>query len=408
MTRKWMSFLGLVAVALLLAPMAATAAPVYNRVEVAGVPQVLRVQTSTAFSNTQNSGRIAYHLDNDRIYWSDHRSSGHSFFWLDPTATGDLGGSHESCTGSVRSYTVGTTVYAQTYAGTVSAYDPGGTPPVDNRSPLNSGNVGMAYLPAEQTVVTMVSTGNGDKVHEIRAAASVGGVDVLGEGTVASRVDTAQHCFDDGGVTTGNHKSYLAYLGDDGTDYQFLFIDSRGGLSQNGKTLNLSITPTLAPTASTEGTRSNSVTSGTVSSAQLNDLVPTASDVITALANDASGNVYVLSATGGSNYVTAFSLGGGFNQLDLDPDDDNGAGSMYLDLTGLITNTAGDTNMNGHGLAVNGDASLLYIAANADAAEALHDNIFIFEKVEPALPIPEPAGLGLMGLALLAIRRKRS
>ena len=103
----------------------------------------------------------------------------------------------------------------------------------------------------------------------------------------------------------------------------------------------------------------------------------------------------------GSNYLSAFSLAGGYSPLDLNPD-----ATMYVDLTGLITNTAGDTNISGHGLAVNGDASLIYIAASSGSTST-PDNIFVFESNE-ILPVAEPAGLILVGLALLAIRKRRS
>jgi len=49
------------------------------------------------------------------------------------------------------------------------------------------------------------------------------------------------------------------------------------------------------------------------------------------------------------------------------------------------------------------ERSLLFGIENNNGNETIH----VWLVTEPALPIPEPAGLGLMGLALLALRRRR-
>jgi hypothetical protein len=395
--------LGLLALAVLLAPAAAMAAPVYERVEVGGVAQVLRAPVG-GFANTEQSGRLAYHSDNDRLYWSGHTSAGHSYFWVDPTLTGNLGGSHDSSTGAVKSYKLGGSpppIISDVYAGTVTGAV---------KSVLHSSNVGMAYLPPEQTVLTMVSTGNNAPIRSFQAAASVGGGDVVWEGTSASKVNSGRHRYDDGsgGLTTGFHKWGLAYLGEDATDYHFLFIDNRNSGGQNGKTMKWGKTPGTPVGPTTVGVRPISITSGTVTSTQLNGLVPGINDYVKAIGNDAAGNIYALSGeAGGTNYVSAFSAAGGFSQIDLDPDDDNGAGSMYLDLTGLITDTPDTSNITGHGIAVNADASLIWIAASSGSSST-PDNIFVFETTEEP-PIPEPGVLvlGLLGMPMLLRRRRR-
>jgi hypothetical protein len=144
-----------------------------------------------------------------------------------------------------------------------------------------------------------------------------------------------------------------------------------------------------------------------ISSASLNGLVPGVSDVIRDIANDLYGQIWVLSSLGTDTYLSAFTLsdinaGATLTQVDLDPDTAN----LHVQLSG-ITLTDGTTATAGVGLAVNGNASEIFVAANGGTNQK--DHVFIFEN---SAAIPEPATLGLLAIggmvmAGAAVRRRR-
>ena len=356
----------------------ATAGLTVTRLEVGGVAQVLRAPTG-GFGGMQSGTRLGYNTATDRIHWGDTASGGFEIFWVDVALYGNLGGAHDSGTGVARNYT------SDTHSGTVTS-----GPVVV----LNSYSTGFSYLPDLNTMINVGGSGNTSGVFEYQAAKSVSGADVVGEGTNAAKVNTARLISRSSPtLTTGSFHTGLAYVGSDATNYNFIFIDRIGGSSQNAWDLTLTKAYSVAPTAILEGQRTLTRTSGAVTATDLNNLVPGVNDWIQDIANDSSGNVYVLSADGAHNYLSAFSLSGGFAQLDLGP-----GAALYADLAGLVTDTGG-TDVAGRGIAVNGDASKIYVSTT--------NNIFIFESAE-VLPVAEPAGLGLIGLALLGLKKRRS
>ena len=96
---------------------AVLAAPIVVRIESLGVAQVLRVQSGAYGGQARSSGRLGYHFDNERIYWADTRSGGYTLFWLDPTLSGDVGGTHDSKTGRAQHWDANREMYAGTVTG---------------------------------------------------------------------------------------------------------------------------------------------------------------------------------------------------------------------------------------------------------------------------------------------------
>lgn len=395
----------------LLAVFVLAAAPLVSRAqitrfEIAGIPQVLRATTGGFSSGVRGGENLGYNTTTNRIHWHDDAgaAAGHSLFWLDPTISGDLGASPNALTGSVRHYNTSST---NTFFG--------GTVTGNVKTSYGGGQHGFAYVPETNSMFNIAGTGNGGAIVEYQPARSVSGSDTVGEGTIGDMTNSAREVSRvSGGVTTGEHKSGLAYLGDNGLNYEFLVINRHDSTSNEGIKIEVSKTFSTAPTATTSGVRSKTVggegASAFVTSAELNSLVPGVGDSIRDIANDLSGNIYAVSVDGTHNYLSAFTVDdlGTFIQIDLDPNSTD----LHVDLLDLITDNAG-TNVAATGLAVNGDASKIYIgASNTDTNP--FDNIFIFDQVVGSAAVPEPAsiaiwsliGLSLAGYGCFRARRK--
>jgi hypothetical protein len=346
------------------------AAPIVQRVEVDGVPQVLRVPTGGYGGTLRESGMPAYHFEHERIYWTDHVSSGHCYFWLDPNLSGDLNGTHDSKTGRAH--------YRDSlrdqYAGTVSG---------NVKLGYSDGNLGMAFLPDEQSFVYRTSS-SGGRLSEAQAARSVDGVDVLTEGTAADQTLTARLRSRTAHPRTGEHSQGLCLSGIDDDYYYLLSINERNTASQRFLRCRLTREFVTPPGATTIGTRAHSdANENHVPRDTVNGLVPDIMDYFQDFANDADGRIWALSRSVTTNYLTAFTLAldGTLTQIDLDPDDDNGAGSKYIKLDGMTLLNDGVTKIGAHALCVNADASRIYLAA--DGGGSTPDNIFIFKRAVP-------------------------
>ncbi len=344
--------------------------PIIVRVEVGGVPQVLKITTGAHNGAGFSTGIPGYHFAHNRIYWSDSSNSGHRFFWLDPALMGDLWGSTDSKTGVARYWSTG----GDAYAGTIS----GAT-----KDAFGGSVFGFAYLTEVQSLVGKMGNGNGTPLDEIQAARSVSSADILTEGTSGNQTLSVRRRSRTSPLTTGGNHLGLAVYATDATDYYMIFVNNRASTSQCFSSFKLSKAYSIAPTATTIGARTLSgQNNALIASATVNGLVPGYDDLLTGLANDNEGRLWALSAIGGTNFVTAFTVSGStLTQIDLDPDDDNGAGSMYVNLAGKITQTNGTTTVNGHGITVNADASRIYIAA--DSGGTVADSLFILKRSVP-------------------------
>ncbi len=396
MTVKRLTLVAALAAGLLLA-VPADGAPIINQFKVSGVAQTLTSQTGGHLGGLNATNRMGYNTDTDRIHIVETASSGLSFFWLDPNAYGDVGGAHDSKTGVARHWDANRDFYAGTVTG-------------DTKVALGSGGHGFAYVPETGSMFAKSSSGNGTTLHEYQAARTDGGSDVVGEGTTGDQTNSGRLLTSGGPLTTGEFHTGLAYLGNDGDSHNFLTIDSQGGTGQHGAFFSLAAPRTTEPTATTAGTRdfSDLVESGgdVIASSVLNGLVPGVSDAIVDLANDLSGTIWALSIDGDDTYLTAFTLSdinapATLTQVDLDPDSAN----LHVLLDG-ITEADGTTATNGLGLAVNGDASRIYVNADGGSGK---DQVFIYTN---SAPVPEPATLALLalgglGLAGTATRRGR-
>lgn len=353
-----------------------SAAPIVVRVEVGGVAQVLRGGAKTS--------RPGYHFGHDRIYlYNDAGSSAYSVGWLDPTRTGNLGGSIDSRTGSIGYWNTSQQLYGGTVSGNLKT---------------SSGTLahGCTYLPDHGTM--LFREGNSDgRLRELEAARSVSGADVLTEGTFADQTTTGRLRTTTTLPASGEFGGGLVLSGSDATYYYFLTINNIGvSASQQFRRFQLTKAYAVAPTATTAGSRTFSgEIENHVPAATVNGLVPGYNDVFTDLANDQLGRIWALSYTGGTNFLTAFTiaLNGTVTQIDLDPDDDNGAGSKYVNLDGKIKMADGVTNVNGNGIAVNADGSRIYILANGNVADTVWDSLYVFR-----LALPEILNVGAVNI----------
>lgn len=380
---------------LLVAAASADADPIIVQFKVGGVAQVVRTASGGYVGGLQSSNQLGYNTDTDRIHVADTSNGGYSLFWLDPEVYGDVGGSHDSRTGAARNWGTSAST-GDVYAGTVT----GGV-----RQAMGSYGTGFAYVPETGSMFVKSGGGNNAAIHEYQAARTDGGSDVVGEGTVGDQTNSARLLsLASPTLTTGEFHVGLAYLGSDGDSLNFLFIDSSGGTSNHGAFFSLAAPRTTEPTATTAGTRSltDLVEAGAVvSSTDLGNLVPGVGDTIRDITNDLSGQIWALSTSGTDTYLSAFTLvGNALTQVDLDPDSAN----LHVQLLG-ITDTDGVTPTAGYGLAVNGDASKIYVLANGTGK----DHIFIYDNLAA---VPEPATLALLALGGLAlgaarIRRRR-
>jgi MYXO-CTERM domain-containing protein len=92
-----------------------------------------------------------------------------------------------------------------------------------------------------------------------------------------------------------------------------------------------------------------------------------------------------------------------YEVIDLDPNS--------VDPWLQLKDTVADADVLGTGIAFSGDESTLYVAGylNYDTGDPDYDKgrIYLFDLSEPPGPVPEPAGLGLIGLVLVGLRRRR-
>jgi MYXO-CTERM domain-containing protein len=93
--------------------------------------------------------------------------------------------------------------------------------------------------------------------------------------------------------------------------------------------------------------------------------------------------------------------------IDLDPNSAN----TWLQLKDAVE----DVDIAGRGIVFSADGNLLYVSSTLNlstghggSAGTDDARVYLFDIPAAAGPIPEPAGLGLLGLALLAARRRRS
>lgn len=348
------------------------AAPIVQRIEVGGVAQVLRAPVGAFSGAAFSSGVLCYHLAHNRLYWFDGTSGGNKFFWIDPTLSGNLGGTHDSATGSAGYWNTSQNAYAGTVTG-------------NTKITAGYGPQGLAYLDGTESVAAMLNTSGGDFL-DIQAARSVLGSDEVTEGTNGDKVNSVRLRAKHTGPSTGAHHTGLALYSTDANDYYMLIIDNRGtAAGQRFGSFRLSKTYTTQPTSTTAGTRTIAgATSTLIANSIVNGMVPGYDDVFVDLANDTQGRVWALSRLNNTNFLTAFTVSGTtLTQIDLDPDDDNGSGSMYVNLSGQITQANGTTTVNAHGLAVNDDSTRIYIAA--DGGGSVSDSIFIFKRTVPDL-----------------------
>jgi len=400
MSKKWMSVLGLAAVVLLLAPMTASAVPSYQmRTDAGGIPMVL----------IGNSGYGSFEarwltMSNDGYVSAyDTHSYGNEFHVLDPALHSPNNAATSAEVALVQVWDVNRDVYEASASTGVK---------------VSGKRCGSGVTRAIPDGGFFTYSGGGTFSWQgLRYEDGATGAYDVDSGSAGRRGAGTK------ALQTGLHKQGLEWVGSPAADTYQVFIGlssltSKGIVKSEwgpltGWTVGDPVGPPVVPPAAGSRviTAGGNLIGGSGNSrgSLMADLVVGISDSVRDFAyNPGDGRLYFISNYDDGNlkhvYLSAIDFVWGnladnttATYADLDPD----SATTYLDIAYDSGDAAPDL-VGGYGLTFSPDGSVLYVS------NSTVNRVFIFDGFQEPEPIPEPAGLGLVGLALLAVRKRRS
>ena len=395
MSKRWMSWFGLAMVALLLAPMAAQAVPSYQmRTNPGGIPRVLIGNAGygsfeARWLTISNDGYVSAY---------DTSNYGNEFHVLNPAL-------HSPNNAATSAEVALVQVWDNNAAR--DGYEASASTGVH----VAAANCGSGLARAIPDGGFFTYTGGGTfSWQELRYEDSTTGAYDVDSGSAGRRGAGSK------ALQTGLHKQGIDWVGSPAADTYQVFIGLRS-LTSQGLVKSEWGPLTGLNTGSPPAAGSRVITavgnliggSGNTRGSLMADLVVGISDSVNDFAyNPADGRLYFISNydDGSQKHVYLSAIDFAWGNLadnttatyaDLDPD----AATTYLDIAYDSGDAAPDM-AGGYGLTFSPDGSVLYVS------NSTVNRVFIFDKLQEAKPVAEPAGLGLLGLALLGIRRKRS
>jgi len=390
---KAMLRVAVVMAALLLAPMTASAAPSYQmRVDGSGIPLVLIGNSGyggwgVSWLTMSNDGYVSAY---------DTRDYGNEFHVLDPALQSP---NNAATTAEV--------ALVQVWDAARDAYEASASTGVK----VAASNCGSGLTRAIPDGGFFTYSGGGEFAwQELRYEDTTTGAYDVDSGSAGRRGAGTK------ALQTGLHKRGIDWVGSPAADTYQVFIGLQALMSQGivksewGPLTAWTTGPPPAAGSRVITAGGSLIGGGSNTRASLMaDLVLDISDTVSDFAyNPGDGRLYFVSNYDDGSlkhvYLSAIDFAWGNladdttgTYADLDPD----SATTYLDIAYDSGDAAPDL-LGGYGLTFSPDGSVLYLSNSTT------DRVFIFDGLQEAPPIPEPAGLGLMGLALLAIRKRRS